>query len=462
MVRPNWDRTPIGAAVALVAGLMLIVSGCTYSSREPGLFGADPTPSSPPASPAASTPLPSVRQLGYPEPGTSRALPVLGQQTWVSGEGLALPFRIAIHAVRRFAGGTVLDWSVTPLASSGLRPGSALPGSAGLALTRFDEGNINIELIDVAHRRVYRPLTASAGNALQHCLCSPTWIAERELRVGVTTMLQVAYPALPSDVDLIDVDITTVPVFGSVPVTPIGRVPRPGAAVDLARPIDARPIDHGAEPTIWTEPFAYPAPPGQKLQIGVDRVWAGARVTSIAWRVKTLTSGTAINSILEPPLVAPDSTSVYDYADGYASGPRIVAVDGHRRPAMNALGMTTKLSGLDRTECLCTDMRLWTTGLQQAGGQVSVVTNLPALPARRRTVDINFPGLPTVRAVPISRAPIAGAATPGTSVAAPRTWTYRVTEPPAGWTVADWPSPLPNPRQMSGYRRTVEDLLTPQ
>ena len=436
-----------------MAGLLLIVSGCTYSSRELGLFGSDPTPSTPAASPAASAPKPSLPPPNSPEPGTSTSLPVLGEQTWVSGEGLALPFRIAIHAVRRFEGGTVLDWSVTPLASPGLRAGSPLPGSAGLALTRFDQGNINIELIDVAHRRVYRPLTASAGSALQHCLCSPPWVAERDLRVGVTTMLQVAYPALPSDVALIDVDITTVPVFDSVPVTPVGRVPQPGSGVDLARP-----IEDDTERTIWTEPFAYPAPPGQKLQIGVDRVWAGARVTSIQWTVKTLTAGTAINSILEPPLVAPDSTSVYDYADGYASGPRIVAVDGHRRSAMNALGMTTKISGLDRTECLCTDMRLWTTGLQQAGGQVSVVTNLPALPARRQTVDLDFPGLPTLHGVPVSRAPIADAASPGTTVAVPRTWTYRVTEPPSGWTVADWPSPLPNPRQMAGYRRTVEDL----
>lgn len=455
MVRPTRAAPRIGAAVALTLGSLLIVCGCTYSNHETGLFGRDPTPAVPSAGQPIGVPTASPRQLNYPELGTGRALPVLGQYTWVSGEGLALPFRIAVHAVRRFEGGTVLDWSVTPLASAGLEAGSALPGSAGLALTRFDEGNLNIDLLDVAHRRVYRPLTASAGNALQHCLCSPTWIAEHDLRVGVTTMLQVAYPALPGDVSVIDVDITTVPVFGSVPVTPIGRVPQPGSVVDLARPPDP------AGQRIWTEPFGYPAPPGQRLQIGIDRVWAGARVTSIAWTVRTLTAGTAINSILEPPLVAHDSTSLYDYADGYASGPRIVAVDGHRRSALNALGMTTKLSGLDRTECLCTDMRLWTTGLQEAGGQVGVVTDLPPLPAHRQTVDINFPGLPTLHDVPVSRAPNAGEASPGSTPAQPRTWTYRVTEPPAGWTVADWPSPLPNPRQLAGYRRTVDDLLVP-
>ena len=63
--------------------------------------------------------------------------------------------------------------------------------------------------------------------------CSPTWIAERGLQVGVTTVLQVAFPVLPSSVGLVDVDITTVPVFTSVPVTPIGRAPLADAVATL-------------------------------------------------------------------------------------------------------------------------------------------------------------------------------------------------------------------------------------
>ena len=43
MVRPVRARTRIGA-IALVMGLSLLASGCTYSSKEPGLFGRDSNP----------------------------------------------------------------------------------------------------------------------------------------------------------------------------------------------------------------------------------------------------------------------------------------------------------------------------------------------------------------------------------------------------------------------------------
>ncbi len=364
---------------------------------------------------------------------------------------MALPFRIALHAVRRFDGGTALDWSVTALPDAAHPLGSTLPGSADLALNRFDEGNINIVLLDVAGRRAYRPLTATGRESLQHCLCTPVWIAERQLRVGQTTMLQTDFPALPADLSRVDVDVTTVAAFSAVPVTPRGAVPTGGAKVDLARP-----VEQPTSRTIWTEPFAYPAPPGQRLQIGVDQVLVGPDLTSLTWTVRTLTPGTAINTILEPPLVAPARTSRYDFADGYASGPRIVAVDGRARTPLAAYGMTTKLNGLGRIECLCTDMRLWTTGLQDAGGRASVVTNLPALTAKTGgTVDISFPGLPTLHDVPVTRAP---SPTTRAVPTPPRTWTYRSVDPPAGWPVGEWPSPLPNPRQLSGYAGTVDRL----
>ena len=454
MPRPRTARrrTRAGSAVvALLAPVLVALTGCTYQAQEPGLFTQhDPQPSTGPS--PESSPTSSLTQRRYPEPDGGGQLPVLGQRVWVSGEGLAIPVRIAVHAVRRFEGGTVLDWSVTPLATSEHRAGTEVPASLSLGLNRFDEGNTNIFLIDAARHRVYRPLTAISPNAQQHCLCAPLWVAQRQLRFGVTTVLQVAYPVLPADVGRVDVDVMTVPVFSQLPVTPIGEVPRPGISVDLSRAPDP------VKPTVWTAPFPYPAPPGQKLRIGINQVLAGPNLTSIEWTVQTLTPGTAINSILEPPVVARDSTSAYDFADGYASGARIVAVNGRSHSPLAALSMTTELNGLGRQECLCTDMRLWSTGLQDAGGQVSVVTNVAVLPSYRRTVDINFPGLPTLHDVPITRAPDAAAASAGAVATPPKTWTYRANDPPIGWSIRDWPSPTPNDRQLSGYRSTIDTL----
>ncbi len=441
----------VGCVVALLAFVLVALTGCTYQAQEPGLFtqqDSQPTTGQNPE----SSPTSSLIQLRYPEPNGGGQLPVLGQRLWVSGEGLAIPVRIAVHAVRRFDGGTVLDWSLTPPATTEHRAGTAVPASLSLGLNRFGEGNTNIFLIDAVRHRVYRPLTATAADAQQHCLCAPLWVAQRQLRFGITTVLQVAYPVLPADVERVDVDVMTVPVFSRLPVTPIGQVPRAGTRVDLSRAPDP------VKPLVWTAPFPYPAPPGQKLRIGIDQVLAGPDLTSIEWTVQTFTPGTAINSILEPPVVARDSTAAYDFADGYASGARIVAVNGRSRSPLAALSMTTELNGLGRQECLCTDMRLWTTGLQDAGGQVSVVTDVAALPSSQGTVDINFPGLPTLHDVPITRPPDTAEDSVGAVATPPKTWTYRANDPPTGWSVRDWPSPTPNDRQLSGYRSTIDTL----
>ena len=60
-------------------------------------------------------------------PRSNPDLPVVGEAVWTSGEGLGLTVRIAVHAVRRIPGATVLDWSVTPLSGAGLNSGDAVP-----------------------------------------------------------------------------------------------------------------------------------------------------------------------------------------------------------------------------------------------------------------------------------------------------------------------------------------------
>ena len=97
---------------ALACAATLVVSGCTYAEREPGLFPTRvPTSTEPP-------PPPGGRFLPKP---TNPNLPVAGEAIWVSGGRLPVTFRFAVHAVRRIEGATVLDWSVTPLRARGLR-----------------------------------------------------------------------------------------------------------------------------------------------------------------------------------------------------------------------------------------------------------------------------------------------------------------------------------------------------
>ena len=109
------------AASVLAASLGL--AGCTYAS-EPGLFSskAPGQPDFPSRSPSAPTPEP-----------TNPELPVAGERVWTSAEGLSVTVRYAVHAVRRIPGGSVLDWSVTPLSAPDLQFGAAIPGVMNLA-----------------------------------------------------------------------------------------------------------------------------------------------------------------------------------------------------------------------------------------------------------------------------------------------------------------------------------------
>ena len=159
---------------------------------------------------------------------------MVGEAIWTSGDGSAITVRIAVHAVRRIPGATVLDWSVTPLAGPGLDTDDRVPPGFNLGLTRFGEGNTNVFLLD--GRRVYRPLT-HRGPGLAACLCTPVWLDQHDLRINHTTLFQIAYPALPEATTSIDVDIASVPPFAHIPVAPVGAVP---LNVDADGPDQAR------------------------------------------------------------------------------------------------------------------------------------------------------------------------------------------------------------------------------
>lgn len=187
-VSPSGSPAALLLLILLLSPLLGSLASCTYGDSELGVFGRDqPTPS---AIPDQSLP---------PLQPTNPNLPVLGDYVWTSGDGLGVTVRIAVHAVRRIPGATVLDFSVTPVAAPGLRTGDPVPSSLNLGLSRQGEGNGNVFLLDGRTVAVYRPLIARAENRLQACLCTPIWIVQRILRLeGRLTSLT------PQGIDIAD------------------------------------------------------------------------------------------------------------------------------------------------------------------------------------------------------------------------------------------------------------------
>jgi hypothetical protein len=153
------------ANLVVLLALVCVVAGCTYNRAEPSLFDHPRT---------RDTTVPPLRSVTPVEAAqlANPYLPVVGEAIWTSVDGLDITVRIAVHAVRRVTGGTVLDWSVTPLHGPGLQPNDPVPRTFDLGLTRPGEGYPNILLVDAARSRVYRPLTLKASAS--GCLCTPS------------------------------------------------------------------------------------------------------------------------------------------------------------------------------------------------------------------------------------------------------------------------------------------------
>ena len=120
--------------------------------------------------------------------------------------------------------------------------------------------------------------------------------------------------------------------------------------------------------------------------------------------------------------------------------------------------LTTAVAERKAYECLCSSLGLWAGSLRREGGQASVTSNYPPLPAGTRTVDVILPQVATISGVPVVEAedlaPRLGPAKPY----AGETWIYTSTNPPRGWTTAEWPTPLPDTDQLKDYRFFVENL----
>ena len=415
--------------------LLALIAGCSDDRSEPGLFERVEPPSESSTDP--------------PPPPGNPDLPVVGEAIWTSGEGLDITIRLAVHAVRRIEGGTVLDWSVTPLSGPGLRTGDPIPASFNLAVSRFAEQNVNIFLIEPRAQQVYRPLTRDAPG-VPECLCTTTSLVQLGLRLHQTIVLQVAYPRLPDVVRTVDVDIATVPIFSAVPVTPEGRVPLANAPTELTRPGD-RPV-----PAAASEVFRH-GRSGQRFKIVIDSVHAGRTFTSISWTIAALDRGPGLETVRSAPF-AEENPPLRSYNLTAASGPQLL-LHLARSQSIPARMMSTTLFGQPGSECLCTDLRTWTTALQRAGGQVSVVTNLPAVPLGFSAVHIVLPGVGILHDVPLTRAPDSSLRSSGPAPYTPEFWSFRIGQPHPGWTDDEWPTPVPDPEDLGDFKADVSTII---
>ena len=387
-------------------GLVLLLTGCTYSQSEPGLFGRTPAPS-------------VTESLALtPTPDSTAAIPVLGEEIYRSTDRIDVSVRIAVHAVRRIHGGTVLDWSVTALAAPGVRPGQQFYLELGL-LEEFD-----VSLIDAAAGKVYRPFISRRSG---RCLCVPAWLVGQTMVVKSPRLLQTTFPRLPASTRLVEVNIATVPIFSRIPVTQPGMVQTAVSEIDLARPAELQP------PLASTEEFRRPS--GQSFLFDVEAVVASGSFTSVVWTVQARSPG--------PGSIGTAHPQIRRSGVGPALRPRIV---------------TVQFAGEKTTQCLCPTLRNFADRLQNAGDLVRVVTNFPPLPRGTTNVDVLFPGVDPLIKIGVTPAP-EGAYRAGSEVPSDTsTWSYLWSRPQPGWSLSRWPTPVPARIDPDQFRSRVDRL----
>ena len=426
---------------AVIAAACVLSTGCTYTTEEPGLFRTGTSQS------------PTIERTKPPPEATNPNLPVAAEAEWTTAEGLNISTRFAIHAVRRLQDATVVDWSVTPLSAPGYARGANLPSWVDIGLSRSSEGDVNMFLVDAPDGKVYRTLSHQSRRLFNRCLCTPLWLAQQGLRIGETRLLQATFPPLPDTLGFIDVDMINLAPFVHIPVTPIGEVPTALHPTDLARP------PAGARTTLGQQVFRYRQEPRRVQSISIDRVVASPDGTSLELTIKSVTDQSTF--ILEPAMspiggILPENVDVLD--PDVVSGPMIRPAGIPAAKPLRVSWMTAAVAGRRAYECLCSSLGLWAGSLRRQGGQASVASNFPALPAGTQAVDVILPGVATLPGIPV-----VNAADPATRLGPPKpsagdTWSYFSDDPPRGWTTAQWPTPLPEPDQLKNYRFFIESI----
>jgi hypothetical protein len=426
--------------VIVLAAACLVSAGCTYAKEEPGLF----------QSKAAESP---TKEKPPPPSPTNPQLPVAAEGEWTTAEGLHITTRFAVHAVRRLQLATVVDWSVTPLRAPDYAFGDDLPSWADLGLSRSSEGDVNMFLIDPKGDKVYRTLSHQSRRLFNRCLCTPLWLAQQNLRIGETRLLQATFPPLPDGLAFIDVALINLAPFLHIPVTPIGQVPTALQPTDLARPPGA------ARPSLGERAFRNGQARDRAQSITIERAVAAPSRTSLEWTIRSITDQSTF--ILQPALspiggLLPDGTDVLNR--DVVSGPQIKPAGAPAAKASRVSWLTTAVARRKAYECLCSSLGLWAGSLRRQGGQASVTSNYPALPAGTQNIDVILPGVATIPEIPVVQAEDSAVRLGPPKPYAGETWTYLSNDPPRGWTTAEWPSSLPDPEQLESYRFVIEDL----
>lgn len=452
MARALRDRSESlrRACAAGVAGVLAVSLGaCTWGGQEPGLF-TTPEPSVTPADPDQ----PSPSDPAVPDAGARSRLPVLAQALWTTADGNGVTVRFAVHALRRAAGVTVLDWSVTPLAGPGRRAGDLVPSGTDLGLSRSIAAEQGISLLDVATGEVSRPLADVRRQRFSRCLCTPLFVVTPQLRFGRTTVLQLAFPALAPDVARVDVVLPNVAVVPGVPVSPLGVSPVARETVDLTRPAAA------GNPATGAKTYTA-AGNGRQQTVVVNQVVAGRGLTSVVWTLHSVDDQPGLGAPAGPPLSGPAPDGVRLLTESPADGPslRVPGRGSARGAQVGARWTTATFAGRPAYECLCSGLGLWSRSLRYGGGSAHVTTHVGPLPGGTQRVDVDFPGLSAFTDVPVTwRTDVTGRAQ--TTVPSPdATWTYEESAPPVGWSPEEWPTPLPAEAQLTEYASPPGRLL---
>ena len=104
-----------------------------------------------------------------------------------------------------------------------------------------------------------------------HCLCSPLWVVQQDLRIGETRLLQVAFPELPAAAGVRRRQPGHPAAVRPRPGEPVGTAPVARQPTDLARP--AEPVPAGRHRR--RVPLSPTSRPRQSIQI--DQRHRGAR-----------------------------------------------------------------------------------------------------------------------------------------------------------------------------------------
>ena len=394
------------------------------------------------------------------------APPVLSSFVLDAGTKSPQDVRVAVHGVRRIAGATVLDWSVTPLASDEAKAGDKVGQALDINIDPGFENSNALRLVDTTAKKVYRPL--DNDDKVTGCLCVPWFTVKSDLTVGKTRLMQAAFPELPAGLDQIAVSMRNQPLVSDAPVTPEGEVPT-GKSVDLDAKAEELPeAAPGAS-------FTYPVgdqleKPTQDMTLTVNEVIAGQSGTSLVFTVTADEAGPGLNSLggrpINDPQVVQYGTSVYEQA---SSGPAIStgsAAEGQLlRPWFATQKQKTAVpprsaKNFAWRECLCSTTQIYGKILQTQGRSITLVEHMPPLPAGTSTVDIVFPdnSLPAVKGVKVTEAPEVAASSKKAEVG---TWEYgsvTTSDLPKGWPADKWPTPVPDTASIAASDVAIDDL----